>query len=348
LTRRELLPFWSVGLALASEIQNLSYPLRTLEGTITPPSAFFVRDHFSPPEVSLATWTLRIEGSVERQLDVSFSDLVEMPSRKVRAVLECAGNAVGGSAVSCGQWEGVPISTLLELARPAGAAAFVMLEGADSGRLFPDAPVRPYSQVVPLAKCNEPESLIAFKLNDLTLPKRNGFPARALFPSWYGMDSVKWLKRIVVLRSIDEAITFRESGMDRLYNRVRRVGERVQAVRLSEVQVKSVVAWPNDGMKLPVGRYSVWGFAWSAKQPVRTVQISLDGGKGWNNTRFENSPQQFGWVRWRYDWSARPGDYVLMSRASDEGGSEQPLTRDPARQDGYELNWCKPLRCSVR
>src|SRR5581483_3631396 len=188
--------------------------------TLTPPSAFFVRDHFSPPEVSLAGWSLRIEGSVERQLDVNFSDLVEMPGRKVRAVLECAGNAAGGSAVGCGQWEGVPISTLLELARPAADAAFLMLEGADSGRLFPDAPVRPYSQVVPLAKCNEPASLIAFKLNDLTLPKRNGFPARALFPSWYGMDSVKWLRRIVVLRRIEEATTFRESGMDRLYNRV--------------------------------------------------------------------------------------------------------------------------------
>jgi DMSO/TMAO reductase YedYZ molybdopterin-dependent catalytic subunit len=347
-TRRALLPFCGAGLALASEIQNLSYPLRTLQGTLTPPNSFFVRDHFRPPELSLANWTLRIEGSVERQLDVSFSDLVEMPSRKVRAVLECAGNGAGGSAVGCGEWEGVQISTLLELARPAETAAFLMLEGADSGQLFPDAPALSYSQVVPLQKCNQPESLIAFKLNDLTLPKRNGFPARALFPCWYGMDSVKWLRRIVVLRKIEEATTFRESGMHRLYNRVANVGGTLQATRLSEVQVKSAVAWPNDGMKLPAGRYSVWGFAWSGKQAVRAVEVSFDGGKGWNDTHFENPPEQYGWVRWRYDWSARPGDYILMSRASDQGGSEQPLTRDPLRQDGYELNWCKPLHCSVR
>lgn len=348
MTRREILPFWGIGFALASKIENLSYPLQALQGTLTPPNSFFVRDHFSQPEVSLANWLLRVEGSVERKLDVTFSDLVEMPSTKIRAVLECAGNAAGGSAVSCGEWEGVPISALLNLAKPAADASLVMLEGADSGRLFPDAPIRSYSQVVPIEKCREPESLIAFKLNDLTLPKRNGFPARALFPCWYGMDSVKWLKRIVVLRNIEEATTFRESGMDRIYNRVTKVGESLRAVRLSELQVKSAVAWPNDGMKLPSGRYMVWGFAWSGAQPVRRVVVSLDGGKAWNDTHFENSPERYGWVRWRYDWNARPGDYVVMSRAFDRGGSRQPLIRDSARQDGYELNWCKPLYCSVR
>ncbi len=250
--------------------------------------------------------------------------------------------------MGCGQWEGVPLLKLLELARPTNDAAFLMLEGADSGRLFPDTPLRPYSQVVPLHKCIQPESLIAFKLNDLTLPRRNGFPARALFPGWYGMDSVKWLKRIAVLRNLEEGTTFRESGMNRLYNRVARVGENPRAIRLSDVQVKSVVAWPNDGMKLPVGRYSVWGFAWSGSQPVRAVEVSLDGGKGWTATRFENPPEQYGWVRWGYDWNAQPGDYLLMSRASDRGGSQQPLARDATRQDGYELNWCKPLHCSVR
>ena len=40
---------------------------------------------------------------------------------------------------------------------------------------------------------------MAFKLNDRFLPRKNGFPARALFPGWYAMDSVKWLQRVVVL-----------------------------------------------------------------------------------------------------------------------------------------------------
>ena len=73
---------------------------------------------------------------------------------------------------------------------------------------------------MPLEKCLDSTSLVAFKLNGLFLPKRNGFPARALFPGWYAMDSVKWLRRIVVFGANDRPISFHRSGMDRLYNRV--------------------------------------------------------------------------------------------------------------------------------
>ncbi len=191
-----------------------------IEGTVTAPNLLFVRDHFSEPEVSLDTWKLRIEGQVERPYELSFADLVEMPSKKLEAVLECAGNAANGSAVSNGVWEGVAVSSLLEAARPAPDAAYVLLEGADSGRLLQDGLPLPYSQVVPLAKCQEASSLVAFKYNDLTLPKRNGFPARALFPGWYGMNSVKWLRRIAVLHAGEQDTIFDRSGMNRLYNRV--------------------------------------------------------------------------------------------------------------------------------
>src|SRR5215510_10135507 len=52
------------------------------------------------------------------------------------------------------------------------------------------------------------------------LQTERSIPARALFPGWYAMDSVKWLRRIVVLKRDDLASTFEESGMKRLYNRI--------------------------------------------------------------------------------------------------------------------------------
>ncbi len=210
MTRRELLLLPGAGLLIRSvsalaDPQNISYPLRAIQGSITAPDLFFVRDHFSEPDISLENWKLRIEGRVDRPYDLTFSDLVEQPTKKVEAVLECAGNVANGSAVSNGIWEGVPISLLLKPAQPALGAVFLMLEGADSGRLLQDRAQLPYCQVVPLDKCMDESSLVAFKLNDLLLPKRNGFPARALFPGWYGMDSVKWLQRIVVMNAQDAA-----------------------------------------------------------------------------------------------------------------------------------------------
>lgn len=352
-TRRELLWLSSSGLLVrrafgAEGPQNLSYPLRTIEGSITPPNLFFVRDHFNQPDISIESWSIRIEGEVAHPYELSFSDLVELPSKKIEAVLECAGNAANGSAVSNGVWEGLSLAALLERAQPSPTASFVMLEGADSGKLFEDRSALPYSQIVPLEKCREDSSLIAYKLNDLLLPKRNGFPARALFPGWYGMDSVKWLKRIVIIKAPEEGANFQQSGMDRLYNRTRQVSNDLKVTRVSSIQVKSSVAWPNDKTKLPAGRYSVWGFAWTGAGGVRDVALSTDAGKTWDSARLEKKTNLHSWVRWTYSWQAAPGEHILMSRASDGSGNHQPIERDAARKDGYELNWCVPIHVSVR
>ena len=354
MTRRQLFLFPGAALLIragagVSGPQNISYPLRSIQGSITAPNLFFVRDHFSEPEVSLETWKLRIEGRVNRPYDLSFSDLVEMPTKKLEAVLECAGNVANGSAVSNGIWEGVPISSLLKPAQPASEAVFVLLEGADSGRLRQDSPLLQYSQLVPLQKCMDASSLTAFKLNDLLLPKRNGFPARALFPGWYGMDSVKWLQRIVVMNEQDQQqSTFRQSGMNRLYNRVLNVQGDARVMRLSSIQVKSVVAWPGNGVKLPAGRHLVWGFAWSGSNAIRDVALTTDGGKAWYSAKLDRQSSPYSWVRWSYAWNATPGDYILMSRAADAAGDQQPMQRDMARKDAYELNSCVPLHCIVR
>ena len=353
MTRRQLFLLSGAGAILpsalsASEAQNLAYPLREIQGTLTSPDLFFVRDHFSEPQLSLETWQLRIEGRVAHPYQLGFSDLLELPSKKVEAVLECSGNAANGSAASNGIWEGVPISYLLEPAGIDREAAFIAFEGADTGRLFQNSPSLAYAQLVPLEKCLDASSLVAFKLNDLYLPRRNGFPARALFPGWYAMDSVKWVRRIMVLNSGDRQCAFYQSGMDRVYNRVVRTDDGPRITRLSAIQVKSVIAWPSDKMNLPAGRHLVWGFAWSGGGAIREVAVSIDGGRTWNPAQVQTSTDRFRWARWSYAWNPSPGDYVMMSRATDSQGSQQPVQRDKTRKDIYELNWCAPLQCNVR
>jgi len=337
------------GAATVSEAQNLSYPLRSFEGAITPPDLFFVRDHFHEPGLSLSSWRLKIEGRVANALELSLADVIESPTKKVEAVLECAGNAAGGPAVSNGEWEGVPLAHILKQAGVQPNATMVLFEGADSGRLMPGSPDLPYSQIVPIAKCIQPESLVAFKLNGKFLARKNGFPARALFPGWYAMDSVKWLQRVVVLGPEDQASSFRESGMNKVYNRVVETapGQR-NTTRLTNILVKSVIAWPGNDWKLPAARYDVHGFAWTGSGSIRKVEISADGGKTWAPAKLETAPQPFPWVRWSYSWFAPPGEYVLMSRATDSTGKSQPSQREPGRKDGYEFNFCAPVRCSVQ
>lgn len=353
MTRRNFLAYagaLSSASGLASEGRNASFSLQNIPGSLTPPDLFFVRDHFEEPEISLSAWTLKIEGSVARPFSLRFADLLESQTHMLEAVLECAGNGPGGSAASNAVWEGVSIGSLLKRAAPAEDADTIILEGADAGRLGPQLPNLPYSQLIPIAKCQSPESMVAFKLNDRFLPRKNGFPARALLPGWYGMDSVKWLQRIIVLAPGDPAAAdFHASGMDRLYNRevVNAAGE-IEKTRLADIDVKSAIAWPPDTARLPAGTHTIRGFAWTAAGLVSSVRVTCDGGRSWTPAQFESEPRHFAWTRWKFSWSAKPGDYVLMARASDDAGRQQPLQRDSSRKDGYAWNFCAPIRCSVR
>jgi DMSO/TMAO reductase YedYZ molybdopterin-dependent catalytic subunit len=349
MTRRELLLIpgaWPLSrrVLAASGPRNVSFPLAGITGSITPADAFFVREHFAEPEVSLKSWRLRVEGRVARRLEFSLADLIESPVQKIEAVLECAGNGAGGAAVSDAFWEGVPFSHILREAGAVPEATSVLLEGADTGRLMKGSPELPYCQVIPINKCTHPESLVAFKMNDRFLPPANGFPARALFPGWYAMDSVKWLARVIVLGPEDRPANFLSSGMDRMYTRIR---DR-ERNRLTALAVKSAIAWPQDQSKLPAARHKIRGFAWTGDGLVWSVDVSTDGGRSWASAQVDHPPRQHTWVQWTYSWIASPGDYVLFSRATDAAGRVQPATRDPAREDGYELNHCAPVRCEVR
>ena len=329
--------------------ENVAFPLEGIEGVVTPRELFFVREHFAEPKISLREWRLNIEGSVAKPYELSFADLLESPTRKVEAVLECAGNLAGGSAVSNGVWEGVSIADLLREAAVAAGAQAVLLEGLDSGQLMQGSPRLPYCQILPIQKCLRPESLIAIKLNGGFLPRRNGFPARAVFPGWYGMDSVKWIKRVVVLGQSDLAPDFVVSGMNKLYNRmIGSPGGEIRLTRLTQIQVRCALAWPTDNARLPPGRHQVRGFAWSGTGLIRDVSFTSDGGRTWDAAHLDSPPKEFTWVRWTYEWIAAPGEHVLMSRARDDAGNEQPLVRDPARRDTYEQNACARVRCTVR
>src|SRR2546430_5536618 len=91
-----------------------------LGGVVMPNARFYVRNHFELPALDPATWQLSVGGLVERSLNLSLRDLMNMPSETLFVTLECAGNGrttldppVEGEkwdfgAVSTAEWKGVP------------------------------------------------------------------------------------------------------------------------------------------------------------------------------------------------------------------------------------------------
>jgi DMSO/TMAO reductase YedYZ molybdopterin-dependent catalytic subunit len=316
---------------------------------LTPADQIFVRNHFTNFEpakagLTLASWTLRIEGHVARPITLNFSDLLESKLVKQQALLECAGNGESGTAVAMGEWEGVRLSHMLDLVG-ARRDAYILLEGYDEGSLVTNAAPAHYTRIVPGNKCFSPESLLAIRLNGRLLPERNGFPARVILPGRYGMDSVKWIRRIEVLRP-GEAVppSYVASGMPRLYSRLAKAKP---PAAVSAVLVKSVIGYPSPDTKLVPSVVPVSGYAWTGEGTIKEVHLSIDGGKNWDRAQLSTPPKAFTWVRWTYNWSAFSGKHTLMSRAEDSAGKLQPLSRDPERLDAYELNTVAPVSCTV-
>ncbi|MFN0169494.1 MAG: molybdopterin-dependent oxidoreductase [Bryobacteraceae bacterium] len=320
-----------------------------LQGSITPSANFFLRNHHREPDLSMADWRLRVEGMVASPLELSFSDLLEAPLTRLEAVLECAGNDAGGGVlVANGLWEGVALSYFLQQAAPAARADRVLLVGADRGSLLEGTPPFPYARVVALNAAMAPEAMVAFRLNDQFLPRRHGFPARAMQAAQYAMNSVKWLERIVVLGPDDRPAEFYASGMDLLYRRTYHKEIPAADSRVSGILVKSRIVTPAARARLASGPHTISGLAWAGANRVASVQVSVDGAKTWRPARLEGAPRPFRWVRWNLPWEATPGEHRLVSRAQDSLGNLQPLVRDPNRRDGYELNHCAAVMCSVK
>lgn len=357
LSRREFLsplalaPLWwwpaalrSSGVAQSKDSAIRGPEFSSLEAPVTPNDQFFLRDHFAAPRLSQQDWMLLVAGHVRSPFEIGYRDMLSLPSRTITDTLECAGNGVGGGGVGTATWTGVSLQALLQKAGLGPGVKQIRLIGADRGREGASPTLLPFFRSIPLEKALDPDTLVAFQMNGAPLPAEHGYPARAIVPGWYGMDSVKWLIRIEALEREDTGFF-----MTRSYIRVRLGAIGSEQAPLTQMRVKSQIARPREGEVLAAGLYTVRGAAWAGENKVAHVEVSTNGGKDWSPATFDPGVPPYAWILWQYGWEARsPGTYSIMARARDDQGNTQPAARDPQRFDGYELNSYHSVRCEVR
>lgn len=306
-------------------------------GYYTPNDLFFVRNHTTTPHIDPATWRLRIEGSgVAHPLELSYDELLAMPSVTETKFIECAGNArsqfeaaqgrrASGTqwrlgAVGVAEWTGVPLRRVLEQAGVKSTAVDVMPEGLDSQRVR-----RPLS----VEKALEDDTLLVYGMNGQTLPPDHGFPVRLLVPGWVGIANIKWLGRIEVAE--EPLFSPWNTTSYRLFG-----DAYPDAPVLTTQLVKSAFELPWGATVAPGGRM-LTGRSWSGQGKIARVEISTDGGGTWAQAVLgaRNVPQA--WVQWELPWEATPGSHKLQARAYDTRGNAQP-TSVPFNDQGY-LYW---------
>ena len=333
---------------------SLESRLELMPGLITPNDLFFVRNNSSSVKVSVDDWSLVVEGdAVSQRLDLSYDDILRLPSRSLVAYLECAGNhrvmfdrlqgrAAEGTqwgigAIGNGEWLGVSLADVLTLAGLADDAVSVLLIGLDK-----DSPEGGFRRVLPLEKALDPDTILAYEMNGEPLPRDHGFPLRAIVPGWVGSSQIKWLGRIVV--SADPQWTRNNTTSYVLIgDDYSPEGEALGQV-VTEQNIKSALAlpWP---ARLDGGQHHLRGFAHSPQGRITRVQWSDDGGMSWQDSRVLDQQPQYSWAQFEFDWSATAGEHTITTRATDIQGNTQP-DRVPFNQKGYLFN--QPLPHPVR
>src|SRR5579863_8443795 len=292
---------------MSSDPLVVTFDLGSLTARYTGTEDFYIRNHHAIPE-SVPALSLRIEGEVKMPQELTPDDLNRLSERQTGAVLECAGDPVTAlGLVSDGLWKGPPLGAVLALAQPKPRGAYAQLFGRDG-----------FSRSVPLQRALE-DGILVTRLNDRPLPRSHGAPWRALFPGWYGMDSVKWLERIVVAQNplAPEGKTYLELRKD--------AAGAVEASALPRIQVKSVITNPADAAVLRRGRVEVRGLAWSGLGKVERVELSADGGTSWTPATLDGGESAYDWTLWRVPVELHQrGRLELVCRAVDASGNTQP------------------------
>lgn len=341
------------------EHNDLPLALETLrsaygQGPITAISQFFVRNNLPMPESHIVAdrdlWTISIEGAEQtahHTTSLSLAELKALPTTTIASVLQCSGNGRaffahspsgspwGVGAAGCALWTGVKLSDVFE--HLGGAHTEARFITATGGELLPEG-IEPSSvaveRSVPIDKGLD-DCLLVWEMNGEPLPLVHGGPVRLLVPGYFGVNNVKWVKRL--------AATLGESGnkIQQSGYRMRAVGESGKASHPSmyRMPVKSWLNGPGaDRKSLPPGRHQLFGVAFSGQRGIDHVDVSLDGGASWQRASLygpDLGPNAWRTFSLEADLSA--GDYLLVSKATDTAGDSQP-EHFPANHRGYGHN----------
>jgi sulfite oxidase len=267
-------------------------------------------------------------------------------------------------AISSAEWEGVKLKDVLadagldtqNVPNEARHAQFVGLEA--------------YGASIPMSKAVDPygDVLLAFKMNGEDLPPDHGYPLRVVVPGNVAARSVKWLRKIVI--SDEESLSQWQRRDYKCFGpNIGSKPDWTKAVSIQEMPVTSAITSISGGtssLAVQHGQFqcsnpsqtlksaatsveasqrqssnssktlkstpvTVEGYAYSGGgRAIVRVDISVDGGKSWDQAELLEDSQAKGskawcWKRWRYSGAlVQEANATILVKATDEAYNTQP------------------------
>lgn len=262
----------------------------------------------SPPLIKPEDWELRIHGMVDRELTLTYDDLVDRGLHESWITLCCVSNEVGGELISNTIWGGVAIKDILDEVG-VHSDADALLSTSDDG----------WNCGTPLAALTDGrQAMLALTMNGEPLPVEHGFPVRMVVPGLYGyVSATKWVVDWEVTRFDDFEAYWTERGW----------------APQGPVKTQSRIDTPSGGDDVDTGRVAVGGVAWAQHRGIEAVEVRVDDGE-WQAAELGRVPNVDTWVQWSWVWDAEPGEHDLEVRATDRTGEVQTSRTQGTVPDG--------------
>jgi DMSO/TMAO reductase YedYZ molybdopterin-dependent catalytic subunit len=265
------------------------------------------------PQVDVDSWRLRIHGMVDREVTLTYRQLLARPMIDRWITLCCVSNPVGGPLISNALWHGTLLADVLREAGVHPAADQLLLRSYDG-----------YTFGAPTAVVMDGrDALLAVGMNGEALPVVHGFPVRTVVPGLYGyVSACKWIVDIKATTFDAERAYWVQGGW---------------AARPT-IRLESRIDTPRPHATVQAGRpVAVAGVAWDQHVGVSKVEVQVGDG-AWQRATLAAVPSTDTWRQWYLSWTPpRSGSYPLRVRAFDAHGhpqDEHPRAPFPAGATG--------------
>src|SRR5271169_2275626 len=225
-----------------------------LASFITPNNSFYrVDTAIVLPEVDPSSWQLRIHGMVNREITITFDQLLKRPLIEDYVTLCCVSDPVGGPYIGNALWLGASLASLLRQAGIKAGADQLMCTSVDG-----------FTSGTPVQTVMDGrDALLAVAMNGQPLPIAHGFPARMVVPGLYGyVSATKWVTDINVTTFAGNYAYWAQRGW----------------AQQAPIKTECRIDVPNGLNNLGGGTTAVAGVAWAQHKGIEAVQVRVDSG----------------------------------------------------------------------
>ena len=273
---------------------------------ITPNEDFYLIDTaLSYPQVDPADWSLQIHGMVDREVEISFDELLDLGLVREQVTLSCVSNRVGGRLVGNAEWVGVPLARVLDEAGVQPGATQIVGRSIDRWTAGFPTEVALDGRV----------AMVAVQMNGEPLPISHGFPARLVVAGLYGyVSATKWLSDI----ELTTWEAFNGYWIPRGWSKE------------GPIKTQSRIDVPRRDSTIDPGPTAIAGVAWAPSRAIEKVEVQVDE-EPWVEAELSRETTVNSWRQWMVTWNATPGEHQVRVRATDGTNTTQTSEiTDPA------------------